>query len=197
MERLEVAAGALGTAVPAVAAPRELGARIRGTVHAEAELLRAAGPQADRPSATRARFGGGRLALAAALATGVLCGLPVGATLLGGSGSDPRVIRARILEPDVAPGARGTLTISGGRATLAVTRMPRLTGGRVYEVWLIGSGRAPRPTDALFGVDAQGSGTAAVPGSLRGVRELLVTAEPAGGSQLPTRAPILAATTTT
>ena len=39
------------------------------------------------------------------------------------------------------------------------------------------------------------SGTVAVPGSLRGVREILVTAEPLGGSPVPTRSPIIAAST--
>ena len=52
---------------------------------------------------------------------------------------------------------------------------------------------APRPAGALFGVDAPGDGEAAVPGSLDGVDEVLVSSEPAGGSQQPTRTPILAA----
>ncbi len=43
----------------------------------------------------------------------------------------------------------------------------------------------PQPTDALFTVTRAGAGSVEVPGSLRGVREVMVTSEPLGGSSAP------------
>ena len=47
--------------------------------------------------------------------------------------------------------------------------------------------------DALFTVNAAGSADVPVRADLRGVRELLVTEEPAGGSQVPTSPPVIVA----
>jgi hypothetical protein len=52
---------------------------------------------------------------------------------------------------------------------------------------------APAPTSALFGVTASGDGDVDVPGNLKGITEVLVTPEPAGGSQTPTHAPVIRA----
>jgi anti-sigma-K factor RskA len=204
IHQLASAADMLGTAVPAVPAPPDLGVRIKRIVRAEAELLRAAGPEADRPaqkSRVRDFFGGRgmvrpRIAVAGTLAVGLLVGLVVGATSLGGSTPSTRAISAQVLQPGVAHGASATLHVTGESGTLSVSHFPSPPTGRVYEVWLLGSGKAPRPTDALFSVDSSGNGTVAVPGSLHGVREILVTAEPLGGSPHPTRSPIIAAPTT-
>jgi hypothetical protein len=119
----------------------------------------------------------------------------VGSTTLGGSTPGTRTISAQVLQPGVAQNARAALDVTGQHGTLSVSHFPAPPAGRVYEVWELGSGGAPRPTDALFSVNSRGNGTVAVPGSLHGVREILVTAEPLGGSQAPTRKPIIAAST--
>ncbi len=69
--------------------------------------------------------------------------------------------------------------------------MPQPPLGEIYEVWLARTSASPQPTDALFGVTNSGSGSVNVPGSLRGVREVMVTREPLGGSSHPTSAPLL------
>lgn len=74
-----------------------------------------------------------------------------------------------------------------------MSNLPPAPGNRVYQVWLHRPGRAPDPTDALFSVERHGHATVAVPGDLEGVEEVLVTAEPPGGSRVPTRTPILSA----
>ena len=53
-------------------------------------------------------------------------------------------------------------------------------------------GTAPVPTEALFSV-RQGRASVDVPGDLRGVKQVLVTDEPLGGSEVPTRQPVIAA----
>ena len=197
VHQLASAADGLATAVPTLPAPPELGARIKRIVRAEAELLHAAGPEADRPAAKargRWRWVGPRFAVAT-LAVGAACGLVIGALVLGGSTPGTRAISAQVLQPGVAQDASATLHVTGESGTLSVSHFPSPPAGRVYEVWKLGSGKAPRPTDALFSVNSSGNGTVAVPGSLHGVREILVTAEPLGGSLHPTRNPILEAST--
>ena len=105
-----------------------------------------------------------------------------------GSGGGTRVIRAQVS----APGASALVAVSGGRAELRLAGMPQTSPGRVYEVWVKRSG-APQPTDALFTVTAAGRATVGVPGSVKGVNEVLVSSEPAGGSRVPTRTPVIVA----
>lgn len=212
VDELASAVDVLGTLVPQVAAPPALGERIKSIVRAEAELLHAAGPQADQPLPAprppvreprwRARESRWlslrpRIAMAAGVAFALLFGLAIGASLLGSATPATRAINAEILQPGVAQDARATLHITGESGTLSLANFPSPPTGRVYEVWLEGAGLHPRPTDALFSVNSRGSGTVAVPGSLRGVREILVTAEPLGGSPVPTRSPIISASTET
>jgi hypothetical protein len=70
--------------------------------------------------------------------------------------------------------------------------MPSTASGKVYEVWLERGGRA-HPTDALFTVTSTGRATVGVPGSLKGVTTVMVTAEPEGGSLVPTSKPVIVA----
>jgi anti-sigma-K factor RskA len=88
-------------------------------------------------------------------------------------------------------GARASLRRVGADAELQVSGMPQPPPGEVYEVWLESGAARPRATDALFGVTSSGSAAVDVPGSLRGVREVMVSAEPLGGSASPTSAAVL------
>jgi hypothetical protein len=83
--------------------------------------------------------------------------------------------------------ASASLSVGGGHAQLNIADMPQVAQGRVYEVWIkrSASGRA-LPTDALFTVNAAGAASVGVPGGVSGVREILVTSEPLGGSRVPT-----------
>ncbi|HEY2161080.1 MAG TPA: anti-sigma factor [Solirubrobacteraceae bacterium] len=202
VQQLASAVDILGTSVPPVQAPPDLGARIKGIVRAEAELLHAAGPEADRPApapprrvrADRWRGWRPRIAVAATLAVGVLCGLVIGSSLLSGTTTSTRAISADILQPNLPPDASATLHITGANGTLSLSHFPSPPAGRVYEVWrVVGAKKLP---GALFSVNSQGSGTAAVPGISHDVGQILVTAEPLGGSPAPTSNPIISANTT-
>jgi hypothetical protein len=106
----------------------------------------------------------------------------------GGGRGTSRTIRAEVL----ARGASGFVRVSRGHAELTLTGMPQPSPGRVYELWIKRAG-APTPTDALFTVSTGGAATVGVPGGLAGVRAVLVTSEPLGGSRVPTRAPAVIA----
>jgi anti-sigma-K factor RskA len=206
---LQAAADALPASVPQVVPPPELKGRIMAVVESEAALLAAAGERADRPEGApvaptpapareaeprRGRFRGWTLrpALAAGLAAALLLVGGLGGALLAGGGPEAQTVTASV-DPAQAPGARVTLQVRDGSGMLVAERMPPPPRGRVYQVWIKRPGRDPQPTSALWSVRGDGSAEVAVPGSLDGVEAVLVTSEPNGGSDVPSRAPVIAA----
>jgi anti-sigma-K factor RskA len=178
----------LAASVPRVPAPVELRERVLETVRSQADVLNAAGHQADRPARPvhqlrrrRFAFAGTGTALAAAVAI-------VLAIVLGGSSTNEQVIPGQ--GAGVAREAQISLHRRDGRAELLLSHMPQPGAGRIYEVWLV-RGKTPRPTDALFGISSSGSSAVDIPGSLKGVKQVLVTSEPLGGSPAPTRKPVI------
>lgn len=128
-------------------------------------------------------------ALATAVAVGIASVVLAITTLVSGGSGGVRVLQARVI--DSAGSAQ--MRLADGRAELIVRHLPAPAVGHIYEVWLKHSGRAPEPTRVLFGVTGQGAGDIGVPGGLKGVAEILVTEEPAGGSLIPTRQPVIIA----
>ncbi|HWG08256.1 MAG TPA: anti-sigma factor [Solirubrobacteraceae bacterium] len=174
----------LPAGVPPVRAPAQMRERILATVRSEAELLHAAGIGADRPPRRAGFTRVPRLALTGAgLALAAIAAVLIAVTI--GSSSHSVVTRG------TAPaGATAALHQRDGHAELVLRRMPRPALGRIYEVWLKRGSGEPQPTDALFSVTRAGSAAVHVP-NLDGVREVLVTSEPAGGSARPTSAPLI------
>jgi hypothetical protein len=175
--------------VAPIVAPQELRERIMTTVRAEAQLLRAAGSQADSAPPQRTRWLDARLNIfAGAVAAAAACALAIVLALGTNSRAPVRVTHGQVVAS--IPGGRAYLRQVGDRAELVVAGMPQPPQGKIYEVWL-SRGSAPAPTDALFGVTRSGSASVDVPGNLHGVHEVLVTAEPLGGSTHPTSSPVL------
>ncbi|HYF28233.1 MAG TPA: anti-sigma factor [Baekduia sp.] len=198
---MQLVADTLPMAAPQLAPPPALKGRIMAVVEAEAQLLRAAGPEADRPPAPsparrRRLWGlGDALRVRPLAAVGVACALLaaglVGGAVLTGGGGDAVVRTVQASAPDGAT-ARVELT-DDGQAELVFDRMPQAPVGRVYQVWLKREGGDPQPTHTLFTVREDGRARVTVDESVEGIDQLLVTAEPGGGSQRPTRAPVVAA----
>ena len=184
--RLQPVVDTLPATVPPQSAPEELRRRVLSVVRAEAELLRAAGQEADEPPRRSSRWRQPRAAVLAwcALAAGVVAVLAI--ALTAGSSQQTRVTSAHV----AVVGAHASLRQVDGHSELLLAGMPQPPSGKIYEVWL-SRGRAPQPTDALFGVTMDGSGAVVVPGSLHGVKEVLVTSEPLGGSSHPTSTPLI------
>lgn len=177
---LQPAVDALPLSVESVAPPPELRRRIMGVVEADVRERRRA--------ARRERswvFGLRPLPALAAACVALVLGVVVGQATLG---EDARTVRGDVLNLG-ARGATVELEVGDDGGKLVVDRMPQPPLGRVYQVWLKRRGEAPKPTDAMFTVARDGSGSVAVPGRLRGVKEVLVTHEPRGGSTTPTSAP--------
>jgi len=201
-ESLHVAVDALPASTPPMTAPPALKGRLMAVVEREASLLQAAGPEADRAqrSRRRRRFPGlSGLTLRPALALPLVLLLLVvggGAALLGRTAfdQDARTVVAQV-NPEIK-GSRASLEVDGDRARIVGTKLPPPPAGRVYQVWLDRGGKAPEPTSALFSTSRDGSASVDVPGSLDGVRAVMVTDEPSGGSPTPTGRIILTASPT-
>ncbi len=186
---LQIVADALPASAPPVLASKELRGRVMATVRSEAELLQAAGQEADRPAKPASRLRSRRLSLAGA-AIAATVAVAVAIAIGVGSSNDEHVTSAQHIAAS-APGARAALRQRGGRAELVVSGMPQPPRGKIYEVWLSRGAGSAEPTDALFSVTSRGRGAVAVPKSLHGVKEVMVTSEPLGGSSQPTSPPLI------
>jgi hypothetical protein len=201
----EQAVDVLPAAVPQYQAPASLRRRILTEVRsgaaagAEAGAAAATGPDRHAHTARRrlrdrhAHTARRRLrdrprlplltGLAAAAAAAIV------AIVLATSGSSgTRVITAAVTGP-----GRAEIRLTGGRAELILTGFPSPPPGEIYEVWLQRGSGAPSPTRTLFGVTTRGGADVGVAGRLTGVSHVLVTAEPAGGTLVPTHAPVIVA----
>jgi anti-sigma-K factor RskA len=191
--RLQPVADSLARSVPHAAASRELRARVMASVRSEAELLHAAGAGADRPEPARLRWRTRRPQfLIAAVAMGV--GLLIGVAVIDTGSQTPTTHVTTAQLTSLPPDARAVVRQTGSHAELLVSGVSQPPRGKIYELWLARAGAAPRPTSALFGVTRSGDASVNVPGNLAGVHQVLVTAEPLGGSSHPTSSPIIVAT---
>ena len=198
---LQVAADTLPLAAVQVDPPPELRDRIMTIVRSEAELLAAAEERADEPAAApaakaprrRRRWALSLRPLPAAMAASAL----VAAGVIGGivltGGNDTKTVTGTV-QIASAPAARASLQLSDDATKLQVRRMPPPPAGKVYQVWLKRPNQDPAPTTALFRTDSSGSADVEIQrGRLKGVDQVLVTAEPDGGSMKPTSAPVIVA----
>ena len=189
---LQIVADVLPAAAPQMKAPPELRESIMVGVSGEPALEgRLAASRTRTRTRTRASWWraserpalafAGLAAVAAALALAVIA-------IAGGGRASTRVIHAEVS----ALGARVALLLRDGRAQLQISGMPASAPGRVYEVW-VKRGGAPQPTNALFTVTSSGAATVGVPGDIAGVKAVLVSSEPLGGSKVPTTVPLIVA----
>jgi anti-sigma-K factor RskA len=190
LAELRVAAEALPRAVEPVLPPPELKEKLMATVWAEAD-------QRQEEKARRRPFlerlprltpGWAAVAAACALAIGIAVG--VGVANIGGSSGQTV---AALVDHTQAPSGSASLHVPGGDAQgalLNVQGLPDPGAGKVYEVWVQRDGTM-HPAGALFSVGSGGSGTAGIPGSLKGAQAVAVTAERDGGTLKPTRMPVL------
>lgn len=198
---LQVAADTLPLAAVQVGPPPELRDRIMSIVRSEAEMLGAAQARAGEPAAAAAakaprrkrRWSLSLRPLPAAIAASAL----VAAGVIGGivltGGNDTKTITGTVRIAS-APAARASLQLSDDATKLEVRKMPPPPDGKVYQVWLKRPNQDPAPTTALFRTDPDGSADVEIQrGRLKGVDQVLVTAEPDGGSMKPTSDPVIVA----
>ncbi len=170
--------------LPASAEPRTpppaLKDRIMAVVEAEA-------PRPEPQRRTRRSWFSG-FAWRPALAVGLA------ALALGFVGAQALQSGTETITAQVSGQGSAELEITDDQGTLVAKNLPAPPRGRVYQVWLDKGGKAPEPTDALFAT-RNGSASVDVPGSLDGVKRVMVTDEPRGGSDTPSGKLLLTAST--
>jgi anti-sigma-K factor RskA len=103
-------------------------------------------------------------------------------------------------EPDTkqvtfGKGPQGRVLMNPKRGVLFLaSNLPPLPAGRIYELWIIPKGGAPRPS-GLFQSDAGGNAMHMVPGpiDMASTGAFAVSVEPEAGSPAPTTTPIIVA----
>jgi hypothetical protein len=189
---------ALLSAAPQLSAPPDIRNRVMSVVRAEAELLQAAGASADRPARStsrRRRRSFGMPPLATGALACVLLALGLGVGMLVRNQGPSCTSKPAAIDRSAGVRASGKLTVCDGDATLALAGMQPPPAGRIYELWLDDPADRQGPLPAgLFSVR---DGRASVDvGKLKGDRTVLVTHEPLpNGSEVPTRTPIVKAST--
>jgi anti-sigma-K factor RskA len=187
---LEMVTAALPAAVEQRSAPADLKQRVMASVHEELRDEQAREPARERSRSSR------RAAPAwlswRALAPGALAAAAIVLAVVALSSGGSSSTATRVFHAQAPVGADVSLRVSDGRGQLEISGMPQTPAQRVYEVWIKRSG-GPEPTDALFTVTSKGDATVGVPGSLKGATVVMVTAEPLGGTKVPTSAPVIVA----
>lgn len=189
---LQPAVGALSADVQQIEPPPGLRARVMAEV--DADLAESPSPAtAPRPARPRRDDRGWlsgflRPATFGLAAAALLIGVVLGIALDGGGGS-PTGPDRQVLTGQSSIGAQAVMVASDGTGTLRMTNLDALNRDQVYQAW-IQRGQKVEPTEALFVPNHKGSATASIP-DLSGVDAVMVSAEPKGGSDQPTTAPVI------
>jgi anti-sigma factor RsiW len=184
---------ALAEGIPHKQVPPDLRRRVLAEVRQDAApSIRA---ESERSRSLRRRLPAKRLRRPAL----ALCALLVAAAAVTGAlrswsspGPRSQVIQARVI------GGSGSAQVrrASGHAELVVHHLSPPPSGEIYEVWLNQPGRSAQPTRALFNVTGAGDADVDVPGDLRHITQIMVTPEPAGGTQVPTHPAVITASLT-
>jgi anti-sigma-K factor RskA len=194
--RLQPVADALGLAVPPAQPPPSLKANVMAIVEREAELLAAAGPEADRPPAPPAPERRGRLArlfarpglVAAACACALAIGIGIG---LGLSSGGPDTVEHPVTGVQQWASVSGDVVQRGDHGELQLANVPRLPNGQVYKVWLMRDGKPVG--DRAFTPDPDGTASVNLRGDLHGASAVAISRETDPDVTAPTTTPIVTA----
>jgi hypothetical protein len=196
---LRPAADALPRSVTPLAAPAGLKRSLMEVVEREAAERRPAPARRSLgerlrelvPSFASARPGFALAAAVLLLAIGVAGGVGIDQLSSGDEAPPDRSLSASV-DHTRLPSASARLVVPAGGGKggiLHVRNLPTPRGERVYQVWIRrGNEVTPGPT---FVPRSNGTGAAAVTGSLKGVDEVMVTREHRGGAPQPTEQPVM------
>lgn len=181
---LTPAVDVLPESVELVEPPPALRARLLAEVEADA----AARPHERRDQSSAPRWRGWLLRPAAGFAVlALLVAGIVGYGLANGGSSDGG---ESTIAAGKAPGVTAEMVDEGGSGTLRLANVHDLPSDKVLEAWVLREGEV-EAVRALFVPDHEGRASTQLP-SMDGVEEVMVTAEPRGGSETPTSKPLIA-----
>ena len=187
---LTPAVGVLPDSVERVRPSQQLRDRVMAEVRADArEARRGRESRRGRTARRGLSIGGLGLRPAAGLAAVLLVAVAIAvyAIAAGGSGEGPGMTT---VAAGHAPSVTAKVVSEGDDvATLHLANVHQLPGNEVLEAWVRRRGRIV-PVRALFVPDREGRASTRLP-DMHGVDAVTVTAEPRGGSDAPTSAPMV------
>jgi anti-sigma-K factor RskA len=181
LEWLRPAVQLLPESVERIEAPPELRGRLMEQVRSEAESA----PAPSRPR--RWSIGGWSLRPVAGLAALVLVVAAVAAYAIGGGDSGGS--NTTTVVKGHSPGVVAEVVRDGGSGTLHLTNLHQLPSDKVLQAWVERDGRVVS-AKTLFVPNQDGTASATID-DMEGVKTVMVTAEPRGGSVQPTSPPIV------
>jgi anti-sigma-K factor RskA len=182
LEWLRPAVQLLPESVQRIEAPPQLRGRLMEQVRAEAE---GAAPVPHR--ARRWNIGGWSLRPVAGLAALVLVVAAVAAYAIGSG--DSGGANTTTVVAGHSPGVVAEVVRDGGSGTLHLTNLHQLPSDKVLQAWVERDGQVVS-AKTLFVPNQDGTASATID-DMEGVKTVMVTAEPRGGSVQPTSAPIV------
>lgn len=181
LEWLRPAVQLLPESVQRVEAPPELRGRLMEQVRSEAENA-----PAPRPARGQ-RVGGWSLRPVAGLAALVLVVAAVAAYAIGSG--DSGGANTTTVVAGHSPGVVAEVVRDGGSGTLHLTNLHQLPPDKVLQAWVERDGQVVS-AKTLFVPNQDGTASATID-DMEGVKTVMVTAEPRGGSVQPTSPPIV------
>ena len=185
IRRLRPAVDSLPAGVVQVEPPARLRSEILGQARAES-VKSSAARERRMPFSRRMSLSSWRPAL------GLAAVALIGATLAGYAirGGEDGVDSTTVLAGK-APAVTAQLVMEGDSATMHLANVREMPDDRVLEAWVQRDGEVEQ-AGGLFVPDRNGRATATIP-DMHGVEAVMVTAEPEGGSELPTSSPMVTA----
>ena len=188
---LTPAVQALPDSVERLKPPRELRSRILAEVCSDAAGAARQGSRATLRERLAARLrgsGSGPVSLRPALglaAIALIVAAVAGYAIGSGNGASTRTVAT----VGHSPGVTAKVIREGEKGTLRLANVSKLPDNRVLEAWVRREGEV-EPVRELFVPDRSGSASTTL-GDMRHVDLVMVTTEPAGGSEAPTSSPIV------
>lgn len=195
---LQPAVDLMPASVPQVEAPEGLKKRLMDVVNEEAAAASAeAAPEAaPRPAPARTRrrllpsLLPARPALAGLALLAVVAVAAAGVLTLGGG--DDALEGSYAANPvDASSKAGGLVRVESGSGSIEVHDLPPSTATSTYQVWIGHDGRVT--PSSTFEIHEDGTGEASIPEVPPEADEILITREPAGGSETPRGPQVLSA----
>jgi anti-sigma-K factor RskA len=185
---LRPAAQVLPESVERVEPPSGLRARVMAEVRADAGDASACSRSAPPGAEQRRAREWGSLFLRPATAVAAVALIAAAAIAFAIGGEDPGG-GATTVTVGKAPGVTARMVSEGDSGALHLANLRRLPAGQALQAWVERGERVER-AGPLFEPRANGTAVAAID-DMRGVRTVMVTAEPRGGSAFPTSAPLV------
>jgi anti-sigma-K factor RskA len=176
--------------------PQELRSRILAEVRADVAGEAHCSARQDSRATLRERFsawlrdsGSGPVSRRPALGLVALMLIVAAAAGYAIGGSGDRASTSTVAAVGQPPGITAEILREGDQGTLRLANVAKLPDNRVLEAWVRREGEV-EPVRELFVPDRSGSASTTI-GDLRHVDLVMVTTEPAGGSEAPTSSPIV------